>query len=54
MKSHGRASNYVFDANGVIQTNPRVGGSVFTVNRAKFLPEPRVGLRGTRSAKAGP
>lgn len=42
-ESHGRASNYTF-ANGVIQTNPQVGGSVFTTNRAKFLPEPRVGL----------
>ncbi len=41
---HGRASNYVFDASGIIQTNPVVGNSVFTVNRAKFLPEPRVGL----------
>ena len=43
-ESHGRAANYVFDSNGVIQTAPRVGDSVFTVNRAKFLPEPRVGL----------
>jgi hypothetical protein len=43
-ESHGRAANYVFDANGVIDTNPRVGDSVFTVNRAKFMPEPRVGL----------
>ncbi len=43
-EAHGRASNYGFDANGVIQTNPLVGNSVFTVNRAKFLPEPRVGL----------
>jgi hypothetical protein len=42
-ESHGRAANYVFE-NGVIQTNPVVGNSVFTVNRAKFLPEPRVGL----------
>jgi hypothetical protein len=42
-ESHGRASNYLFD-NGVIQTNPQVGDSVFTVNRAKFLPEPRAGL----------
>jgi hypothetical protein len=40
----GRAANYAFDANGVIQTNPTVGKSAFTVNRAKFLPEPRVGL----------
>ena len=43
-EAHGRASNYLFDPSGVIQTNPRVGDSVFTVNRAKFLPEPRVGL----------
>jgi hypothetical protein len=40
----GRAANYGFDANGVIQTNPIIGNSAFTVNRAKFLPEPRVGL----------
>ncbi len=43
-EAHGRASNYVFDGNGVIQTNPVVGNSVFSVNRAKFLPEPRVGV----------
>ncbi len=41
---NGRGSNYTFDANGVIQTDPRVGNSVFTTNRAKFLPEPRLGL----------
>ncbi len=43
-EAHSRASNYVFDSAGVMQTNPVVGGSVFTVNRAKFMPEPRVGL----------
>ncbi len=42
-ESHGRGSNYLFQ-NGVIQTNPRIGTSVFTVNRAKFLPEPRFGF----------
>jgi hypothetical protein len=42
-EAHDRASNYVF-SNGVIQTDPVVGHSVFTQNRAKFLPEPRVGL----------
>ncbi|MBV9404432.1 MAG: carboxypeptidase regulatory-like domain-containing protein, partial [Acidobacteriaceae bacterium] len=41
-EAHGRGSNYVFDSSGVIQTNPRIASSVFTVNRAKFLPEPRV------------
>ena len=43
-EAHGRASNYVFDANGIIEINPCVGNSVFTVNRAKFLPEPRVAI----------
>jgi len=40
---HGRGSNYLF-ANGVIQTQPQIGTSVFTRNRAKFLPEPRLGV----------
>ena len=39
----GRASNYLF-SNGVIETNPRIADSAFTVNRAKFLPEPRVAI----------
>ena len=43
-EANGRASNYLFDSNGVIQTQPRIGGSAFTTNRAKFLPEPRLGL----------
>ena len=30
--------------NGVIQTQPRISGSAFTVNRAKFLPQPRIGF----------
>ncbi|HWF47646.1 MAG TPA: carboxypeptidase-like regulatory domain-containing protein [Bryobacteraceae bacterium] len=42
-ETHGRAANYLFD-NGVIDTTPVVGGSVFTKNRAEFLPEPRVGV----------
>jgi hypothetical protein len=41
-EAHGRASNYAFDSNGVIVTQPVVGSSVFTVNNAKFLPAPRV------------
>jgi hypothetical protein len=40
-EAHGRASNYTFD-NGVISSQPRVGGSLFTENNAKFLPQPRV------------
>jgi hypothetical protein len=40
----GRASNYLFDAHGVIATQPVVGDSAFTKNNAGFLPAPRVGL----------
>ncbi len=42
-EAHGRGSNYLFQS-GVIETNPRIASSVFTVNRAKFLPEPRFGF----------
>ena len=42
-EAHGRASNYVFN-NGVIVTQPQVGSSLFTINRAKFLHEPRVAI----------
>jgi Carboxypeptidase regulatory-like domain len=40
----GRASNYLFNAEGVVDSQPTVGNSAFTVNNARFLPEPRVGL----------
>jgi hypothetical protein len=43
-EKYGRAANYLFDANGVIQTQPAVGGSAFTTNNAKFLPAPRLAL----------
>ncbi|MGB6484759.1 MAG: carboxypeptidase-like regulatory domain-containing protein [Candidatus Acidiferrales bacterium] len=43
-EANGRASNYAFGANGVIQTQPFVGDSAFTVNRARFLPAPRMGF----------
>jgi hypothetical protein len=39
----GRASNYGF-TDGVINTDPTIGSSALTNNRAKFLPEPRVGF----------
>jgi hypothetical protein len=42
-EAHGRAANYTF-TNGVISTQPRVGDSLFTVNNAKFLPQPRIGV----------
>lgn len=42
-EAHGRASNYGF-TDGVIDTNPTIGGSALSDNRAKFMPEPRVGL----------
>ena len=42
-EAYGRASNYAFSPSGVIETQPVVGSSAFTVNNAKFLPAPRVG-----------
>ena len=42
-EAHGRASTFVL-ANGVIQTQPRISSSAFTVNRARFLPQPRIAL----------
>ncbi len=40
----GRASTFIYGPNGVLQTSPRISSSAFTVNRAKFLPQPRVGF----------
>lgn len=43
-ESHDRSSNWLFDSRGIIETNPLVGQSPFTENKAKFLPSPRLGL----------
>jgi len=52
-EAHGRAANYTFDGSGKIicasqpAVNvclPQVGNSAFTMNRAKFLPQPRLAL----------
>lgn len=40
---NGEASNYGY-TNGVINATPYTGNSVFTVNNAKFLPQPRIGI----------
>jgi hypothetical protein len=42
-EAYGRASNYPI-ASGVMTNQPSVGKSFFTINRAKFLPQPRIGL----------
>ena len=44
MRSSGRAANYIPDANGVLETAPVVGNSVFTKNNATHLLGPRAGL----------
>jgi Carboxypeptidase regulatory-like domain len=49
-EAHGRAANYQF-TNGVINTQPTVGSSALTDNRAKFLPQPRIGLAWDASGK---
>jgi hypothetical protein len=41
--SHGRAAVYGF-TNGVINSTPTTGSAGLTTDRAKFLPEPRLGL----------
>jgi hypothetical protein len=42
-EADGRASTYTF-ANGIISSQPTIGASAFTVNHAKFLPQPRAGV----------
>ncbi len=42
-ETHNRASNYGF-TNGIINTNPTIGGSALAQNRATFMPEPRIGV----------
>ncbi len=52
-EAHGNAANYTIGSNGALvcasqpASNiclPSVGNNLFTINRAKFLPEPRIGL----------
>src|SRR5262249_27335631 len=40
----GRAANYIADANGVLLTDPGLGSSTFTDNKAKRLIGPRIAL----------
>jgi len=42
-EAHDHASNYTF-TDGVINSQPGIGGSLFTTNNAKFLPQPRIGV----------
>ncbi len=42
-EAHGRAANYFF-TKGVINSQPNIRSSVFAVNNARLLPQPRVGL----------
>jgi Carboxypeptidase regulatory-like domain len=43
-EAEGRASNYAFNSEGVIVTQPVVGNSALAVNNAKILPAPRVAV----------
>ena len=42
-EAHGRAANYLFDGR-TISSQPHIGNNAFTVNNAKFLPQPRIGV----------
>jgi hypothetical protein len=42
-EARGRAANYGF-TNGVINSIPTIGDALFTLNNAKFLPQPRASL----------
>jgi len=52
-EAHGRAATYTYP-NGIISSQPTIGSSAFTVNNAKFLPEPRFGLAWNPFANAHP
>src|SRR6266705_1252147 len=43
-EAQGHAANYVYDANGIVQTDPPIDSSSFLKNNAKMLWEPRIGL----------
>jgi hypothetical protein len=43
-EAQGRASNFTFNAGATLLTQPSIGSSALSVNNAKFLPEPRIGL----------
>ena len=49
-EAHSRAANYTF-SNGVISSEPHIGGSLFTTNNAKFLPQPRIGVAWSPSGR---
>ena len=42
-EAHGRAANY-FLTDGVINSAPHIGGSAFSTNNERFLPQPRIGV----------
>ncbi len=42
-EAHGRAANYTYP-DGVISSDPHIGSNFFTINNAKFLPQPRIAV----------
>ncbi len=43
-EAYGRASNFTYSPSGIIATQPSISNSLFTVNHAKGLMQPRIGL----------
>jgi Carboxypeptidase regulatory-like domain len=58
-EKNGHSSNYLFDANGILMTDPFIGKTPLIENHAKALLQPRVGLAwdvtgsGTWAVRAG-
>jgi hypothetical protein len=44
LEKNGHSSNYLFDANGILMTDPLIGKTPLIENHAKALLQPRVGL----------
>lgn len=42
-EAHNHAANYTF-TDGIISSKPLIGRPLFTENKAKFLPQPRIGI----------
>jgi hypothetical protein len=52
-EANGRASTFIVGPEGALETDLRISSSTFMLNRTKFLPQTRTGLRGMHQGQAG-